>query len=50
MADIYQYEQLYEDLKNGKDVNPVSREEAFMMALIDILRNISESVDNTELA
>ena len=32
--DIFDYQKVYEKLKNGEDVVPVSREEAIMMALI----------------
>lgn len=35
--EIHDYQKLYEKLKNGEHVPPVSREEAFMMALIDKL-------------
>lgn len=47
MKEIHQYEELYEKLKNGEHVTPVSREEALMMALIDRLGS-SSSDDNSE--
>lgn len=45
--EIHDYQKVYEKLKNGEHVTPVSREEAFMMALIDRLGS-SSSDDNSE--
>ena len=43
--EIHDYQKIYEKLKNGEHVIPVSREEAFLMALID---RLSGNTSNTE--
>lgn len=41
--EIHDYQKVYEKLKNGEDVVPVSREEALNLVLINNLKNISGS-------
>ena len=48
MADVFSYEKLYQDLKEGKNVTPVSREEVLMMTLIDRLANVGADEETTE--
>ena len=48
MKEIYQYEDLYNRLKDGKEVVPVSRDEVLMMALIDKLGSLGADDSGSE--
>lgn len=51
MSKIFNYEDVYKKLKNGEDIIPLSREEAFSMALLQKMQgtnNIIDEIDDEE--
>lgn len=48
MLEIYDYQKVYEKMKNGEEVVPVSREEALMMALISKIGGSGDGGESAE--
>ena len=45
MSKIFNYEDVYKKLKNGEDIIPLSREEAFSMALLQKMQGTNNIID-----